>query len=113
MKEQSENMAGTIPDILKLCSRLKIKTIKIDSLGLEVTFADEPDSFNNKKKLTSDQEDKRINSIRAEELSTRELRLSQLDIEDPHAFEEILLSESEKEFINAGVPKEKRLQPAK
>lgn len=85
-------------EILKACKRYGVKTIKVASLGLEVEFSDNINE-NKGKKLSLDQE-LRLSRVSQEEiLRERELKMSIMDIEDPAAYEQMLLSGGEKEFL--------------
>ena len=90
-------------EIVKACKKFGVKSIKVDSLGLEVVFSDDVNNnYNNRiKKLTSDQETKLSQVAREEQIRDRELRMSIMDIEDPAAYEQMLISGGEKDFLDA------------
>lgn len=90
--------------LIKACKQFGVSSIKVDSLGLEVTFSDKDVSkpFSVKKNIKVDPLlEKHLGNEASRE---REFQLSQIDIEDPYMYEQIILSNSEKEFINAKAP---------
>ena len=94
-------MDKNVIELLKTCSRLGVRTLKLESIGLEVVFSEELKEIKVPvKKLTPELEIKSAEAARLEAVRERELRLAQMDLEDPHAYEQMLLSNSEKEFVD-------------
>lgn len=90
-------------EFLKACRKLGVKSVKSDKLGLDVVFSDDVKETKpaTSRKLSQDQEARSIEVARNEGIRDREARLAQMDIEDPHTYEQLLLNNSEKEFVNA------------
>lgn len=107
-KDQAKISSKEIMEIIKCCGKLGVTSIKINSLGLDVSFSGEPHINNRIKKMTPDQLDQIDKSDKSENAVSREMMLSQMDIENPHMYEQILLNEGEKEFVNAKNPEQRR-----
>lgn len=89
-------------DIISKCARLGVKNIKMDWLGLEVEFSGTlPEKKVRNSKLLSGQEASLKDFSQSELIRRREMELSQMDLEDPLSYEQLILSNSEKEFVHA------------
>ncbi len=90
-----------LAQILKICSKHNVESVKV--AGLDVVFSAnvKEDRPKPSRKLSPDQEAKSMEASRVEAIRERELRLAQMDIESPYEYEQLLLSNSEKEFVNA------------
>lgn len=83
--------------IIKLSLSNGIKRIKIGEV--EIEFGDS--NQNTKKKMSKQEMFNSEEHARIETIKDREMRLAQMDIEDPYAYEQLLLRDSgEKDFVN-------------
>lgn len=88
-----------ISTIVKTCRRNNVQSITLD--GLTINFFEHDYNVVKPKKLNRDQEEKLKADTNAENIRQREMQLALMDLEDPVAYEQIVLSGSEKEFIDA------------
>jgi hypothetical protein len=89
----------TISAIIKSCKRNSVKSFSFN--GLNLSFFETDTNFVKPKKLNQDQEAKLQAETKAETIRDREMRLSLMDIEDPEAYEQLVLGDSVKEYLNA------------
>lgn len=100
MSEYSKEIHSRVLDLIKSARRFGVNKLEVGPLGLKFELGEE--NFNEKPtRLTKSQVELGLKAAKVENFREREFKFSQMDIEDPLAYEQMITSNSEKEFLDA------------